>query len=276
MLGSSLSLVSGAFPFGLSLLETLVLGSSVSLWLGLSLATLFLISLLCPPLWPLVSPSSFLWVSFGSLFLLFWPLFVSFGALLPCLGPSWALLGLSWALLGLSWCSLGLSWASLWLSWCPLGLSWASLGLSWAALGGLLGTLGLLLGLPFWAPRAKKRQGSNKVPQDRPKSRPRGPRGCQNGPPKTDFFVYFSGSVFGPPLGLPFGGFLGRLAPQKLRFCLGGPSKTLLPPTRPQERKKPEKVTKMTPGIGQKTVKKGIKKWTRKKLPRSREKGPAT
>ena len=200
MIGSSLSLVSGAFPFGLSLLDTVVLGSSVSLWLGLSLATLFLISLLCPPIWPLVSPSSFLWVSFGSLFLLFWPLFVSLGALLACLGPSWALLGLSWALLGLSWGSLGLPWASLWLSWCLLGLSWAPLGLSWTALGSLLGTLGLLLGLPFWAPGAKKRQGSNKVPQDkiRPRVAQDAPEGAKTDPPKLTLSCPFRGLFLDP------------------------------------------------------------------------------
>ena len=83
---------------------------------------------------------------------------------------------------------------------------------------------------------------------------------------KTELFVSFSGSVFGPPLGLPFGGFLERLAPQKLAFRLGGPSKTLLPPSRPQERKKREKITKMTAKIEPKTIKKRSQKWGPKKI----------
>ena len=132
-----------------------------------------------------------------------------------------------------------------------LGLPLAFLGHFWlhsASLGSVLASLGRPLGLswppfslPFWAPRAKKRQGSNKVLQDRPKSRPRSSRGSQNGPPKTELFVSFSGSVFGPPLGLPFGCFLGRLAPKKQTFRLGGPSKRCLPQVTPKSEKKRKK-----------------------------------
>ena len=109
---------------------------------------------------------------------------------------------------------LGLSRGSWALSWAFLAL----LGLFWAALFGLssvlLDSLGMLLGVPFRTSWPKRRPGSDKVPQDSPKSCPRDSQGSQSGR------------------------FLGRLAPQNLRFRLEGPSKTLLPLGHLQERKR--------------------------------------
>ncbi len=96
--------------------------------------------------------------------------------------------------------------------------------------------------------------------QESAKSRPRGSQGSQNGVPKSCFFVSFSGPVFGPFSGLPFGWFLGCLVSPKLGFCLGGPTKTLLPPGRLQERKNADKVAKTGPEIYQKTTKTGAQK----------------
>ncbi len=134
----------------------------------------------------------------------------SLGSLLGLSRGSW---GLSWVFLAL----LGLSRAAL-LAY--LGLFWTLLGCSWASLFDPLG------------PRGGK---AATVPQDSPKSHPRDTKGSQNGPPKSVFFVSFLGSVFEPSSGLLFGKVFGRLALKNLRFHLGGPSKTLLPPGHLQE-----------------------------------------
>ena len=104
----------------------------------------------------------------------FWDSFELFGSLwdLPweSLGPLSGILGSLLGLLGLVGPLLG----------CSFGLSSA-----------LLDSLGLLLGVPFRTSWPKRRPGSDKVPQDSPKSRPRDPQGSQNGPPKSVNFMSF-------------------------------------------------------------------------------------
>ena len=91
----------------------------------------------------------------------------SLGSLGPSLGASWASLGDLGVSLGPSWPC----WASLGLLFWPIQCSF---GLSWAALG-----------RPFSTSWPKRWPGSDKVPQDSPKSRPRDPQGSQNGPPNV-------------------------------------------------------------------------------------------
>ena len=113
-------------------------------------------------------------------------------------------LSLSWLLSGTPSNSLGVFGTSLGsllgLSRGSWGLSWALLGLSWAALwpllsfpGPLLDSLGLFMGVPFRPCWPKRRQGSDKVPQDRPKSHPRDPQGSQNGSQKEQISCLFGG-----------------------------------------------------------------------------------
>ncbi len=134
---------------------------------------------------------------------------------------------LSSLVLGASWDSFEL-FGSLWdLPWEPLGplsgilgsllgllgLVGPLLGCSFGLSSALLDSLGLLLGVPFRPSWPKRRPGSDKVPQDSPKSRPRDPQGSQNGPPKSANVVSFLGSFFELSSGLLFGRVLGRLAP---------------------------------------------------------------
>ena len=123
-----------------------------------------------------------------------------------------------------------------------MGVSWPLLGAFWTSLSGPL------------EPRGGKtaRKWSKRVQRAAQEV----PKGSQNGVPKSCLFVSFSGPVFGPFSGLPFGGFLGRLVSPKLGFRLGGPTKTLLPPGRLQERKITENEAKTGPQIDQKTQKK--------------------
>ena len=113
------------------------------------------------------------------------------------LSLSWVLAGTPSIYLGFLETSLGASWASLG-DW---GLSWAFLcflGPLLAYLGPPLDSLGLLLCFPFRPSWPERRQGSNKVPQDSPKTRPRGPQGSQNGLPQSELFVFFVGPFWDP------------------------------------------------------------------------------
>ena len=149
----------------------------------------------------------------GSLVELCWAAFFHFyfrDAFLACLGCFLGLIRTLWESVGPP---LGASWASLGDLGVSLGPSWPC----WALVGPLLGcSFGLSsalldsLGLLSWP---KSRPGSDEVPQDSPKSRPRDPQGSQNGPPKSANFVSFLGSFFELSSGLLFGRVLGRLAP---------------------------------------------------------------
>ena len=124
----------------------------------------------------------------GSLVELCWAAFLHFyfrDAFLACLGCFLGLLRTLWESLGPS---LGVSWASLGDLGSLLGLLGLVgplLGCSFGLSKALLDSLGLLLGVPFRTSWPKRRPGSDKVPQDSPKSRPRDPQGSQNGPPKV-------------------------------------------------------------------------------------------
>ena len=99
-------------------------------------------------------------------------------------------LSLSWVLSGTPSNSLGVFGTSL---GSLLGLSrgsWGLLGPSWPCWA----SLGLLLGVPFRPSWPKRRPGSDKVPQDSPKSRPRNPQGSQNGTLKMHISCLFWGS----------------------------------------------------------------------------------
>ena len=127
-----------------------------------------------------------------------------------------------------------------------MGVSWPLLGAFWTSLSGPL------------EPRGGKtaRKWSKRVQRAAQEV----PKGSQNGVPKSCLFVSFSGPVFGPFSGLPFGGFLGRLVSPKLGFRLGGPTKTLLPPGRLQERKITENGAKTEPQMDKKLRKNGVQK----------------
>ena len=80
----------------------------------------------------------------------------------------------------------------------------------------------------------------------------------------------FFGTIFGHLSGLAFGAFLGRLAPQNLRFRKGRPSKKVCKKRCLQEvmletRKKTEKAAKATPKSAPKNKKNGTRKWCPKK-----------
>ena len=124
------------------------------------------------------------------------------GAVLGCflvLLLSRCFLSLSWVLSGTPSNSLGVFGTSLGPLWEPLGplsgilgsllgllgLVGPLLGCSFGLSSALLDSLGLLLGVPFRTSWPKRRPGSDKVPQDSPKSRPRDPQGSQKGPPKV-------------------------------------------------------------------------------------------
>ena len=96
------------------------------------------------------------------------------------LGPSGGTFEFSLARFGTSVASfLGLPQGFRGLSWtflASLGLSCAALGPVLAVLEPILEVLGLLLGFPLRPSWPKMRRGSNKVPQDGPKSRPRTPK----------------------------------------------------------------------------------------------------
>ena len=106
----------------------------------------------------------------------FWDSFELFGSLwdLPweSLGPLSGILGSLLGLLGLVGPLLG----------CSFGLSSA-----------LLDSLGLLLGVSFRPSWPKRRPGSDKVPQDSPKSRPRDTQGSQNGTQNVQVSCLFGG-----------------------------------------------------------------------------------
>ena len=121
----------------------------------------------------------------GSLVELCWAAFLHFNfrdAFLACLGcflgflgdPLGPLSGILGSLLGL------------------LGLVGPLLGCAFGLSSDLLDSLGLLLGVPFRTSWPKRRPGSDKVPQDSPKSRPRDPKRS----PKSVNFVSFLGSFF--------------------------------------------------------------------------------
>ena len=144
---------------------------------------------------------------------------------------------------------LGLSWGCLGLSWACLGLSWGCLGPALGCLGPVLACLGVVLGNPW-----------EQEPQKRPKSRSRSRKWPPKWSPKSDFLGTFLVFVFRPCSGLVFDRFLGRLGPQKQRFRLGGPSKTVFSQSYVQERKRDQKVQKRAPEMISKIVKKCVKK----------------
>ena len=108
------------------------------------------------------------------------------------LGPPSGISGCFLDLLEPRWASLGLPLGLSWLFW---SLFWRFLGCSWASLCGPLG------------PRCG--EAATRCPKMDPKVAPE----AQNGPLKSNLFVHFLGSIFGPFSALLVGGFLGRLAP---------------------------------------------------------------
>ena len=144
-----------------------------------------------------------------------WALLACFWALLACFALSWGFLALSGVSFWVSLGTLGSLLASFGTLLAFLGNSWAGLGLSWAF---FFGPLGPRNGKTATKCLTKRRNG---LPKNllRPKSRPKGPSRNETDSPKTYFFMYFSGSIFGSPSGLPFKGLLGRLTPKNYDFA---------------------------------------------------------
>ena len=83
-------------------------------------------------------------------------------------------------------------------SWPLLGLSWASLRLPWAALGRLLVSLGILLDLPFRSPWDQEAARQQQIASRQCQKLPKRQKGSQNGPRKSYFLIFFSGSFLDP------------------------------------------------------------------------------
>ena len=142
-----------------------------------------------------------------------------------------------------------------------LGLVGPLLGCIFGPSSALLDSLGLLLGVPFRPSWPKGRPGSDKVPQDGPKSRPRDPQGSQNGPPKMQISCICWGPFLNSLRDSFSEGFLDAWPLKMCDFAWEVLQKRCFPQVTSKSKKRQKKQFKRVPKFVKKTTKNGVRNW---------------